>query len=339
MRSFFVLVVVLGRASVAMAADRFDPSGSYELWPGYLDVMTAGSKAVAFYWGVHPVYNEQGERAGRDITCDSVLLFERVADGTWKVSDKSSDKTLTIIRVSAIGTKFEVSEEDSLSFLGQGTKDKTFACRDPPKLCQVVKRTAGPLKVGMTVAAIRFGDEPRCELPELVESVDSSEQANSSKELVRARIGSVDKLFLVLESWLDCTNAKPAGGQSKRQIAHASALALFNSGKQKEAAEALYDAVDGSTSTMRGEEVEIFNDLGFFLEQAKRYKDAVGVLKAVLEVAPDRMVAYLNLGDAYLGLKDVSQAKAAYKEYQRLMLQSGKGSKIPKRIQQYLDKD
>jgi len=335
MRSFIILGVALGQASLAMGADRFDPSGSYELSPAVLSVMTAGSKAIAIYWGYRNFRPEEVlDREGP--WCGLVLEFERVADGLWKSSDKPAR-----IRMSAIGTKFEMPQEVGEFTLTESTKDTIFAYRDPPELCRVVGKTTGPLKVGMTVAAIYLGGEtgPGCLVPEFVESIESGKQDDDKREIVRARIGSVDKLFVVPESWLDCTNARPAGGQSKRQIAHASALALFKLGKQQEAAEALHDGVGGSPYRIGRDEVEIFNDLGFFLEQAKRYKDAVEVLKAVLEVAPDRMVAYLNIGDAFLGLNDVSNAKAAYKEYQKRMLQSGKGSKIPKRIQQYLDKD
>jgi tetratricopeptide (TPR) repeat protein len=84
------------------------------------------------------------------------------------------------------------------------------------------------------------------------------------------------------------------------------------------------------------ENVQIYNDLGFFLEQGRMYKEAISVLQEVTRAVPERAVAFLNLGDAYVGIPDIPHAKEAYKQYQTLMQKSGNGATVPKRIQKYL---
>ncbi len=72
-----------------------------------------------------------------------------------------------------------------------------------------------------------------------------------------------------------------------------------------------------------------YNDFGFFLEQAKLYEQAIKLLNKVVSSFPNRTVAYVNLGDAYFGTKDMMNSKKAYNKYVELMLNSGKGSRIP----------
>ncbi|MFP3675444.1 hypothetical protein SB724_21755, partial [Bacillus sp. SIMBA_031] len=45
-------------------------------------------------------------------------------------------------------------------------------------------------------------------------------------------------------------------------------------------------------------DVQMANDLGFFLVQAKRPGDAIPLLAKIVSVYPDRVVAKLNLADA-----------------------------------------
>lgn len=42
-----------------------------------------------------------------------------------------------------------------------------------------------------------------------------------------------------------------------------------------------------------------WNDIGYYLEQGRAYKMAVEILEKVVDKAPDRVVAWLNLADAY----------------------------------------
>jgi tetratricopeptide (TPR) repeat protein len=77
----------------------------------------------------------------------------------------------------------------------------------------------------------------------------------------------------------------------------------------------------------------IYNDMGYYLEQAKAYAAAIYLLRAVLEKYPQRIVAHLNIADAYWGNGEPEKAKKHYEEYVRLMKSQNKDmSKIPQRV-------
>jgi tetratricopeptide (TPR) repeat protein len=67
-----------------------------------------------------------------------------------------------------------------------------------------------------------------------------------------------------------------------------------------------------------------YNDIGYYLEQAECYKEAIYVLSKVLEKYPDRVVAYLNIADAYWGINDTEEAGKSYRKYLELMKSQGK---------------
>ncbi|MGB5919380.1 tetratricopeptide repeat protein [Arcobacter sp.] len=75
-----------------------------------------------------------------------------------------------------------------------------------------------------------------------------------------------------------------------------------------------------------------YNNLAYYLEQTGAYKESIYLLKKILEKYPNRIVAYINLGDAYLGNKQKDKAIKAYKKYIELMKKTGKEKKIPKRV-------
>ncbi len=75
-----------------------------------------------------------------------------------------------------------------------------------------------------------------------------------------------------------------------------------------------------------------FNDYGFFLSEAGRFKDAVEVLGAVTDTEADRVPAYLNLADAQYAGGDKAGAKTNYAEYQKRMAAAGKADKVPPRV-------
>jgi tetratricopeptide (TPR) repeat protein len=117
------------------------------------------------------------------------------------------------------------------------------------------------------------------------------------------------------------------------------ALRFHRHGNKKIAANSvapLVQAAPWKVIPITAKNVELYNDLGFFLEQGQMYKEAISVLQEVTRAVPDRAVAFLNLGDAYVGVPDIPHAKEAYKQYQALMQKSGNGAKVPKRIQKYL---
>ncbi|WP_324172513.1 tetratricopeptide repeat protein [Sulfurimonas sp.] len=72
------------------------------------------------------------------------------------------------------------------------------------------------------------------------------------------------------------------------------------------------------------------NDIAFFLERTKNYDEAIYLLEKILKKYPNRTVAYINLGDAYWGLKNKEKAKQAYSTYIKQMKEKGKEKKIPK---------
>ncbi len=75
-----------------------------------------------------------------------------------------------------------------------------------------------------------------------------------------------------------------------------------------------------------------YNNIAYYLEKAGAYKESIYLLEKIIEKYPNRIVAYINLGDAYLGNKQKTKAIKAYKKYIELMKKTGKEKKIPKRV-------
>ncbi|MGB7801192.1 tetratricopeptide repeat protein [Buttiauxella sp.] len=78
-------------------------------------------------------------------------------------------------------------------------------------------------------------------------------------------------------------------------------------------------------------DVEIYNDYGFFLQQANRPSEAVKYLTIVINRNPNRTPAYLNLADSYWDIGNKSVAKVTYKKYVELMHKLGQSKMIPLR--------
>ncbi|MHA7057234.1 tetratricopeptide repeat protein [Aquimarina sp. M1] len=78
--------------------------------------------------------------------------------------------------------------------------------------------------------------------------------------------------------------------------------------------------------------IKNYNNLAYYLEQSKAYEEAVFLLEKITKEAPNRTVAYINLGDAYWGLEEEEKAKKAYQTYIEQMKANGKESKIPKTV-------
>lgn len=74
------------------------------------------------------------------------------------------------------------------------------------------------------------------------------------------------------------------------------------------------------------------NDLGFLFEQAGHYPEAVELLQHITRKHPDRVVAYVNLADAYWALGDREQARQAYGQYHEKMTAAQKQARIPPRV-------
>lgn len=59
----------------------------------------------------------------------------------------------------------------------------------------------------------------------------------------------------------------------------------------------------------------IMNDYAFFLSESGNHQAAEPILRQVLQVAPDRTVAYLNLADVLWNLGRPEEARAYYRQY------------------------
>ncbi len=77
---------------------------------------------------------------------------------------------------------------------------------------------------------------------------------------------------------------------------------------------------------------ELINDLAFFLLESEYIHHSIGMLVQITRFAPNRAVAWLNLGDAYYKLKENRKVIDAYRHYFDIMEKRGKKNRIPKRV-------
>lgn len=84
--------------------------------------------------------------------------------------------------------------------------------------------------------------------------------------------------------------------------------------------------------------VAYYNNIGYYLEKMEKYQLASKVLNEVINNSPDRIVAYLNIGDVYQGLGEKIKVKEYYQHYFNKMSDMGKESKIPSRVIATLNK-
>jgi tetratricopeptide (TPR) repeat protein len=78
-----------------------------------------------------------------------------------------------------------------------------------------------------------------------------------------------------------------------------------------------------------------YNDIAYYLQQANANNEAIFLLEKIIEKYPNRIVAYLNLADAYAGINNKEKAKENYEKYISLMKQDNKENKILKRVLAY----
>jgi hypothetical protein len=143
-----------------------------------------------------------------------------------------------------------------------------------------------------------------------------------------------DDLFQTLNNYL-VQNSEDNKIRKSLDGIYNDVLQLHKNGKKDEAAIVIiefFKLKSESDNKIDKFNVNKYNDLGFFLEQGKKYREAVELLEKVVNADPNRTVAYINLGDAYFGLKDSAKAKKAYLKYIDLMKKDGKSAKIPKRV-------
>jgi tetratricopeptide (TPR) repeat protein len=121
---------------------------------------------------------------------------------------------------------------------------------------------------------------------------------------------------------------------SQVEIEHKIGLNYFKTKNFSKAIEQLQ--FSGAILPVRESTIPLFNDLGFFLEEANRPAEAISVLEKVIAYDPSRTPAYLNLADAYRKAGDKAKARENYKKYADLMDGTGKASKVPARVREFL---
>ncbi|WP_367302742.1 tetratricopeptide repeat protein, partial [Pseudomonas syringae] len=77
---------------------------------------------------------------------------------------------------------------------------------------------------------------------------------------------------------------------------------------------------------------QLLNDVAYFWQQANFNSDAIWLLEKVIDNNPERVVAYLNLADAYWSEGDKKTAQKNYNIYIGIMTKQGKQQKIPSRV-------
>lgn len=111
-------------------------------------------------------------------------------------------------------------------------------------------------------------------------------------------------------------------------------ISLYNSGKINEAIKDvdIYDAISYST-LLNDENLVFLNDLAFYLEKENPTASAL-ILEKIITKYPNRMVAKLNLADAYWAILEGNspKIKQLYQEYKEAMIQKGLAKKIPTRV-------
>jgi tetratricopeptide (TPR) repeat protein len=113
------------------------------------------------------------------------------------------------------------------------------------------------------------------------------------------------------------------------------ALKSYKENYKKDAAISAKETVERMLWTfypITTDNVTIYNDLGFFLEQGGKYQEAVTLLEQVIKAVPSREVAYVNLGDSYWGLNKTTEAIGYYKTYVDLLKKAGKEKKISPKV-------
>lgn len=80
------------------------------------------------------------------------------------------------------------------------------------------------------------------------------------------------------------------------------------------------------------ERITSYNNIAYYLEQSGDYEPAILILNKIVGKVPNRTVAYINLGDAYWGLEQHTEAREAYQTYIHLMRESNREQRIPQRV-------
>ncbi|WP_165396102.1 tetratricopeptide repeat protein [Flavobacterium sp. J27] len=87
------------------------------------------------------------------------------------------------------------------------------------------------------------------------------------------------------------------------------------------------------TENFKISSVEDFNNIAYNYEQLGNYSDAIFILEKIIKQYPNRIVAFLNLGDAQWQIEKNEEAKQSYLKYIDLMKKNNKNlDKIPVKV-------
>lgn len=164
---------------------------------------------------------------------------------------------------------------------------------------------------------------------------NESDYKKKIKEIIELLDGFKENENLITILMQSITSSTTITDNDELTIIYNKAFELFKKKDKSGAADIILNFINDNTRTnitITPESVNTYNDIGFFLEQGKKYPEAITVLEEVIKAYPDRTVAYINLGDAYFGLQNKVKAKEAYFKYIDLMKNEGKESRIPKRV-------
>ncbi|WP_312050079.1 tetratricopeptide repeat protein [Acinetobacter courvalinii] len=96
--------------------------------------------------------------------------------------------------------------------------------------------------------------------------------------------------------------------------------------------DAYYSLISNLECNYVVDNIDLINDIGFYLQEKKYYIQAGNILKRVLMCKPERMVAYLNIADIYIAKGQKDLAIKNYEKYVELMKSKSLERKIPPRV-------
>lgn len=115
------------------------------------------------------------------------------------------------------------------------------------------------------------------------------------------------------------------------QLNHINALDVFQKGNPAQAARLLEPWIL-SAPFPQEYSASIYNDYGYFLQQAGEHIPAIKVFTLVKTRSPKRVAVYLNLADSLWAIQDVAKAKEVYRVYIDMMAKAGQVERIPARV-------
>jgi hypothetical protein len=84
--------------------------------------------------------------------------------------------------------------------------------------------------------------------------------------------------------------------------------------------------------------VQSYNDIAFYMDELNLVNPSINLLRKIIRKYPERVVAHLNIADAYWKNEEIKKATWHYNQYVDLMKSQGKDlTKIPLRVYERID--